>query len=113
MKDLPPLILPQQGGGAGGSLTREALGRDGALPPERPPNLRRGTARWQLAAVAGVVSLVAAACSAGGGPAPQRSTSPPAHSPAPGPSPSPGLALALQVTPARCSGGVCDGLALG
>ena len=42
VRDLPPLTLSQQGGEAGGSLTREAPGRAGAAPTK--PG-RAGTAR--------------------------------------------------------------------
>jgi len=44
VKDRPPLPLSQQGGEAGGSLTREAPGRVGAAPTK--PG-RASTARWR------------------------------------------------------------------
>ena len=44
VRDLPPLALSQQGGEAGGSLTREAPGRAGAAPTK--PG-RGSTARWR------------------------------------------------------------------
>lgn len=44
VRDLPPLTLSQQGGEAGGSLSREAPGRAGAAPTK--PG-RASTARWR------------------------------------------------------------------
>ena len=44
VRDLPPLTLSQQGGEAGGSLTREAPGRVGAAPT-KPGHV--STARWR------------------------------------------------------------------
>jgi PQQ-like domain len=90
------------------------------VSPGRPPSLarvttghtRRGTGasparrarvtRWRLAVLAGGtgLALIAAACSAGGGPSPRRAASPAAHSPAPSASPATGPPQALQITPA-------------
>ncbi len=81
------------------------------MSPGRPRSIARGSTghtrhdgspRWRLAVAAGGASLalIAAACSAGGGPSPQRTASPAVHSPAPSTSPVTGPPQALQVTPA-------------
>jgi hypothetical protein len=66
----------------------------------RPAHLASGTARCPLIPVAGLCLGLAAACSAGPGPAPHRPEHSPARSAAPASQPSASAPLALQVTPA-------------
>jgi hypothetical protein len=80
------------------------------VSPGRPRSLTRGSTghtqhgspRWRLAVTAGgtSVALMAAACSAGGGPSPQPTASRAVRSPAPSASPVLGPPQALQITPA-------------
>ncbi len=66
----------------------------------RPAHLVSGTARWPLIPVAGVCLGLAAACSAGPGPAAHRPAHSPARSAAPALRPTASDPLSLQVTPA-------------